>query len=209
MNGVTNQRASCGLPANEAARQQALHSSSRRRKSRPRCNPHRTQSVACAVSKTSHGSGWSASPRPRSQAGATTSNFPIPLLPEPPLFCPDCGTWNRNAARDCTKCGAALPQVRAAAEAPDALHHRVAAGHRQPLPDPAPGGLGRHGGRVRRRARAAGPAARGETRARAPRARRGDAHALPPRGRSVEPARPSADLHADRLRRGRRRGLSS
>jgi serine/threonine protein kinase len=37
------------------------------------------------------------------------------------VFCPDCGTWNRNAARNCTKCNAALPSVRAAVEAPDAL----------------------------------------------------------------------------------------
>ena len=40
---------------------------------------------------------------------------------ESTLFCPECGTWNRGAARQCTKCNADLPEVRAAAEAPDAL----------------------------------------------------------------------------------------
>jgi serine/threonine-protein kinase len=37
------------------------------------------------------------------------------------VFCPECGTWNRGAARTCAKCAHALPEVRAAAEAPDAL----------------------------------------------------------------------------------------
>ncbi|MBM4194351.1 MAG: serine/threonine protein kinase [Gemmatimonadetes bacterium] len=37
------------------------------------------------------------------------------------MFCPDCGTWNRGSAKACGKCNAALPEVRAAAEAPDAL----------------------------------------------------------------------------------------
>jgi serine/threonine-protein kinase len=37
------------------------------------------------------------------------------------MFCPDCGTWNRGAARKCAKCDAALPEVRAAPEAPDGL----------------------------------------------------------------------------------------
>ena len=37
------------------------------------------------------------------------------------MFCPDCGTWNRGAAKTCAKCGAALPEVRVAAEAPDAV----------------------------------------------------------------------------------------
>ena len=37
------------------------------------------------------------------------------------MFCPDCGTWNRGAARECMKCHAVLPTVRTAAEAPDAI----------------------------------------------------------------------------------------
>ena len=37
------------------------------------------------------------------------------------MFCPDCGTWNRGAAKQCAKCNAALPDVRVASEAPDAL----------------------------------------------------------------------------------------
>lgn len=37
------------------------------------------------------------------------------------MFCPECGTWNRGAAKTCTKCGAPLPEVRPVAEAPDAL----------------------------------------------------------------------------------------
>jgi serine/threonine-protein kinase len=37
------------------------------------------------------------------------------------MFCPACGTWNRGAAKLCTKCDAVLPEVRPVAEAPDAL----------------------------------------------------------------------------------------
>ena len=37
------------------------------------------------------------------------------------MFCPDCGTWNRSAAKQCAKCSAGLPDVRVASEAPDAL----------------------------------------------------------------------------------------
>jgi len=37
------------------------------------------------------------------------------------MFCPDCGTWNRSAAKQCGKCSAGLPDVRVASEAPDAL----------------------------------------------------------------------------------------
>jgi len=37
------------------------------------------------------------------------------------MFCPDCGTWNRGVAKQCAKCNAALPDVRVASEAPDAL----------------------------------------------------------------------------------------
>jgi serine/threonine protein kinase len=29
------------------------------------------------------------------------------------MFCPDCGTWNRAAAAQCTRCGASLPEVTA------------------------------------------------------------------------------------------------
>ena len=37
------------------------------------------------------------------------------------MFCPDCGTWNRSAAKACAKCAALLPEVRAAAEVPDGV----------------------------------------------------------------------------------------
>ena len=37
------------------------------------------------------------------------------------MFCPDCGTWNRSAAKACAKCTALLPEVRAAAEVPDGV----------------------------------------------------------------------------------------
>ncbi len=37
------------------------------------------------------------------------------------MFCPDCGTWNRSAAKQCAKCTTDLPEVRASPEAPDAL----------------------------------------------------------------------------------------
>ena len=37
------------------------------------------------------------------------------------MFCPDCGTWNRSAAKQCAKCSAGLPDVRVASEAPDGL----------------------------------------------------------------------------------------
>ena len=36
------------------------------------------------------------------------------------MFCPDCGTWNRTSAAECTRCGVALPEVDAAPfERPD------------------------------------------------------------------------------------------
>ncbi len=36
------------------------------------------------------------------------------------MFCPDCGTWNRTSAVDCTRCGSVLPEVDAAPfEKPD------------------------------------------------------------------------------------------
>lgn len=48
------------------------------------------------------------------------------------MFCPDCGTWNRSAARTCGQCGIVLPEVPAPVDAPDhlvtALRH--ATGHR-------------------------------------------------------------------------------
>ena len=37
------------------------------------------------------------------------------------MFCPDCGTWNRSAAKACATCTAMLPEVRAAAEVPDGV----------------------------------------------------------------------------------------
>ncbi|MDQ8165877.1 MAG: serine/threonine protein kinase [Gemmatimonadota bacterium] len=37
------------------------------------------------------------------------------------MFCPDCGTWNRSAAKQCAKCTTDLPEVRASPEVPDAL----------------------------------------------------------------------------------------
>lgn len=37
------------------------------------------------------------------------------------MFCPECGTWNRGGARQCTRCSAELPDVQSAAQAPDAL----------------------------------------------------------------------------------------
>jgi serine/threonine-protein kinase len=37
------------------------------------------------------------------------------------MFCPECGTWNRGAARECVKCHTALPEMRTASEAPDAI----------------------------------------------------------------------------------------
>lgn len=56
-------------------------------------------------------------PAPRSGA-----NFRVVLPPGAlALFCPSCGTWNRGTARDCTRCQGALPEVKAAAQAPDAL----------------------------------------------------------------------------------------
>jgi eukaryotic-like serine/threonine-protein kinase len=49
------------------------------------------------------------------------------------LFCPDCGTWNRAVAVQCTRCASALPALPAtAAEAPDAeiSHLRRLTGNR-------------------------------------------------------------------------------
>jgi len=37
------------------------------------------------------------------------------------VFCPECGTWNRSAARDCGQCGLALPELPVAIDAPDHL----------------------------------------------------------------------------------------
>jgi len=37
------------------------------------------------------------------------------------MFCPDCGTWNRSAAKQCAKCTTDLPEVRVSPEVPDAL----------------------------------------------------------------------------------------
>lgn len=37
------------------------------------------------------------------------------------MFCPDCGTWNRSAARTCGQCNVVLPTVDAPVEAPDHL----------------------------------------------------------------------------------------
>ena len=37
------------------------------------------------------------------------------------MFCPECGTWNREAAAACARCAAALPDVPTRAQAPDAL----------------------------------------------------------------------------------------
>ncbi len=37
------------------------------------------------------------------------------------MFCPDCGTWNRSAARTCGQCGTLLPAVPVAIDAPDHL----------------------------------------------------------------------------------------
>ncbi|MBI2407321.1 MAG: serine/threonine protein kinase [Gemmatimonadetes bacterium] len=37
------------------------------------------------------------------------------------MFCPECGTWNRGGASACLRCAAALPDVPARGEAPDAL----------------------------------------------------------------------------------------
>ena len=37
------------------------------------------------------------------------------------MFCPDCGTWNRSAARTCGQCGLLLPQIPVAIDAPDHL----------------------------------------------------------------------------------------
>ena len=37
------------------------------------------------------------------------------------MFCPECGTWNRGGAAACVRCGAALPDVPARPDAPDAL----------------------------------------------------------------------------------------
>ncbi|MCE9601268.1 MAG: protein kinase [Gemmatimonadetes bacterium] len=37
------------------------------------------------------------------------------------MFCPDCGTWNRSAARTCGQCGLVLPQIPVAIDAPDHL----------------------------------------------------------------------------------------
>ncbi len=37
------------------------------------------------------------------------------------MFCPDCGTWNRSAARTCGQCGLLLPELPVAIDAPDHL----------------------------------------------------------------------------------------
>ena len=37
------------------------------------------------------------------------------------MFCPDCGTWNRSAARTCGQCSLVLPEVPVAIDAPDHL----------------------------------------------------------------------------------------
>jgi serine/threonine protein kinase len=37
------------------------------------------------------------------------------------VFCPDCGTWNRSAARTCGQCELVLPEVPVAIDAPDHL----------------------------------------------------------------------------------------
>ncbi len=37
------------------------------------------------------------------------------------MFCPDCGTWSRSAARNCGQCGRALPEVAVPIDAPDHL----------------------------------------------------------------------------------------
>ncbi|MCL4214439.1 MAG: serine/threonine protein kinase [Gemmatimonadales bacterium] len=37
------------------------------------------------------------------------------------MFCPDCGTWNRSAVRDCGQCNAVLPELSSAVDAPDHL----------------------------------------------------------------------------------------
>jgi len=37
------------------------------------------------------------------------------------VFCPDCGTWNRSAARTCGQCNTVLPTIEAPVEAPDHL----------------------------------------------------------------------------------------
>ncbi len=37
------------------------------------------------------------------------------------MFCPDCGTWNRSAARTCGQCGLVLPEVPVAIDAPEHL----------------------------------------------------------------------------------------
>ena len=37
------------------------------------------------------------------------------------MFCPDCGTWNRKAARECVQCGSIMPELLAPVDAPDHL----------------------------------------------------------------------------------------
>ncbi len=37
------------------------------------------------------------------------------------MFCPECGTWNRQAAVGCVRCALPLPEVRVRPDAPDAL----------------------------------------------------------------------------------------
>lgn len=48
------------------------------------------------------------------------------------MFCPDCGTWNRSALRQCAQCSRNLPDLPSAVDAPDHLitSLRHATGHR-------------------------------------------------------------------------------
>ena len=125
-----------------------------------------------------------------------------------PVFCPDCGTWNRARAVRCMRCNGELPEIeRRAARATRRGAFGAASPNGQPVSrDPATRQR-RHGERLLRRAPTARASARDQGAALAPRARRGNARALPSRGRGGEPARAPAHLHDHRLRRGGRSGV--